>query len=340
MPEAETIESFAAALKLFEKLGSVKLDAAVVYGKNDRASTTEGDWRAICGRAGDVYLMTMHAIIRSGRALTTLSVYANTPRCSIPCECISRCVGDDGQFDEMKASTSTIKNIALSVSMRPDSVAGVAVELSQRNITAVARLLAQMPNLESIDLHLYKMSDADVPAYHMAFDEIARTTRLKKLKSCALRGWHATEESLLRFLSHHPDLEYLELRELVLLAHSFDLIFNHVERMPVLAGLRLSNLWYETVDRQRTLKDLCPAWQPDRCAGPADRCWVSWGMRFFHTWYFDAADIQKGLAFPLIFPLPTNADLVNVKDTEWATTRRFEFGPPVSSRDFDLPLSR
>lgn len=358
LSDESVIESLASALRLFGRLNSVDLDATVIQGPNVTVWTKEGDWHPIFMRASQVYCLTMSAVARSGVAVDTLTVYRNTPRCSVPsCDITAHVEKLDA--DQLAVAGASIKNLALSISMRIETDIGkiaAARELRERlfhselgfqssllgtsdpetlaeeNFPGIARLLRFIPNLETIDLHLYDTLGGIPEVCDRIFKAIAQETRLPALEQCCLRGIYASTESMLQFLENHPRIKHLDLRQVTLTSGSWEPIFEYLgsSRMPALTRLYLSGL-YQNVSNYPWLVNLKPVWEEGSDGGKDDyqRLRLTTflclgGSRFVHTREFDADEIKRGLEIQPVI----DRHLLGAPYYRWEFSRREEYGPP------------
>jgi hypothetical protein len=359
LSDESAIDSLASALKLFERLDSIDLDATVIQRPNLTVSTTAGEWHPIWIRASQVYCLSMSAVARSGVAVETVTIYRNTPRCSVPsCDITAHVRKLDAD-----CCLASIKNFALSTStkietdFRKIAAAGEQLQgaksvfheafgstagllkaddpeaLAEDNFPGIARLLKLMPNLEAIDLHLYRTLNGHPRSYDRIFQAIAEEIRLPStLEQCFLRGIFTTEQSLLQFLTNHPRINHLDLREICLTSGSWEAIFEYVSAMPNLRRLRLSNLWdndgmltnlypvrKEHFDREADLRNVHPTFFS--CVGDS----------LVHTREFDVHDLkEKGLKFrPRVDGRPRGS----LQFMLWMQARDAEYGPPVRHGD-------
>ncbi|KAL2013888.1 hypothetical protein VTN00DRAFT_1413 [Thermoascus crustaceus] len=316
------IDSLASALRLLGRLDSVDLDATVVQGPNVTVSTATGEWHPIWILASQVYCLTMSAVARSGVAVDTVTVYRNTPRCSVPsCDITAHVEKLDA--GHLTFAGTSIKNLALSISTKVEtdfhkitaarerlegadrafhevfgSKAGLLEAsnpeaLAEENFLGIARLLRLMPKLEAIDLHLYDTLEGDAKAYDQIFKAIAREVHLPSLEQCFLRGIYASEESMLQFLENHPRINHLDLREMTITSGSWEPIFKYLgSRMTALTRLRLSNLR----DENKSLRNLNPVWEEGSGAADYSSSYPCGGGLMVHTREFDVDDFKKGLS--------------------------------------------
>ncbi|KAL8706508.1 MAG: hypothetical protein Q9201_000440 [Fulgogasparrea decipioides] len=121
----------------------------------------------------------------------------------------------------------------------PDAVA-------EGNYPGIARLLKLMPNLKSLDLHLYNILYGSWKSYAKVFSCIVDDIVLPSLRHCTLRGIRCCETSLLSFLGAHNGIVTLEMRQMYLDSGSWPSIFTHLCSMSDLQELTLQNLWDAT----------------------------------------------------------------------------------------------
>lgn len=289
--EAE-VQLLTDALRKVGSLAILTVEAAVDQGFDDYVSPLSvREWYLVWVRAAKVYQNAMLAIARSSITIDSLRVFKDTQRCSIPTWNVNALMPALETAHFAQAATH-IKGFSLSVSTKVKTRARKLTSFDARlseddseavadgNYPGVARLLAQMPNLESLDLHLYDTPRSTANSYAKVFTPIADDVHLPFLRHCALRGIRCSGSSLLAFLRRHNDLSTLELHEIHLLSGSWAAVFAHMAAMPQLRQVELYNLWK-------------PGAGPVHLA-PRNREWKeNWGPSG------DAADVRK-CSFPCV----------------------------------------
>ncbi|PGH00361.1 hypothetical protein GX51_05860 [Blastomyces parvus] len=350
------LSSLVSAFRTFTRLDSVNLDAITVWGRRDTTvSTLHGqDWHRIWVRASQVYRLSMSALATSGLVVESLAVYRNTLRCSVPsCDIMAPLENFDSR--NIALLGTSIRNLALGVSMKVETDAGKISAtrkkileqttpgsrrlfdwdmlgstdpeaVAETNFTGIARLLQFMPNLEALDLHLYRCLRGDLSGYDQIFELISQHIRLPLLKQCYLRGVYATQGALLQFLANHPFINHLDLREIYLTSGAWEPVIDHLNsKMPTLTRLRLSNLWTTQV------LNLRPIWEADfdemDYLKPSPISYPCQGGLVVHTWDFKEHDLKKGLEF---YPTVQNPiPLGSPGRLHWLQSCLLEYGPPM-----------
>lgn len=318
VPEVELLTN---TLRKVGSLAVLAMEAAVDQGFDDRVSPLSvREWYPIWVRAAEVYQNTMLAIARSNVVIDSLRVLKDTKCCSIPTWNVNALMPALETADFAQAAKH-IKGFSLSVSTRIKTRARKLTNFEARlseddpeavadgNYPGVARLLAQMPNLESLDLHLYDTLKDTADSYVKVFTSIAEDVNLPFLRHCALRGIRCDESSLLTFLRRHNDLLTLELHEIHLQSGSWAAVFAHVAEMSQLQHVELCKLWQ-------------PAAGTVHLAPPNRRWKGDWGPSG------DEAD-KRDCSFPCTGGLQVYARSFTAEDIR---NERFEFAPGPTGR--------
>lgn len=243
------------ALRKVGSLAVLAVEAAVDQGFDDYVSPLSlREWYPVWVRAAKVYQNAMLAIARSIVAIDSLRVFKDTQRCSIPTWNVNALM-PALETAKFALAATHIKGFSLSVSTKVKTRAHKLTSsharlseddseaVAEGNCPGVAHLLAQMPNLESLDLHLYNTLRGTATSYAKVFTPIADDVNLPFLRHCALRGIRCSGSSLLTFLRRHNDLSTLELHEIYLQSGSWAAVFAHMGGMPQLQQVELYNLW-------------------------------------------------------------------------------------------------
>lgn len=96
--------------------------------------------------------------------------------------------------------------------------------LSQDNFTGIAQLLGHMPNPESLDLHMFQTLEYEAYDDASRFFFYARVFKaivdqglqFRQLRHLALRGICVNANDLITFIARHPQIENLELHNVML----------------------------------------------------------------------------------------------------------------------------
>ncbi|KAL8942969.1 MAG: hypothetical protein Q9211_001170 [Gyalolechia sp. 1 TL-2023] len=230
-------------------------------------------WERAWVRTARVYRVVTQAIAYSGVIVAALHIYRDSQQWSIATWDIDPHIPTFEGANLGRAAVS-IKNISLGVSTNAETddepiernrieLSGVdrafyedgltryihwvpsneAPTVAEENYPGVARLLKQMPNLERLDLRLYRRLGNHPTSYVKLFSYIVNEVVLRSLRHCTLQGIYVNELLLLTFLRTHPGLETLQLREVHLLSGSWEKIFAHFCAMPSLQEVTLQNIW-------------------------------------------------------------------------------------------------
>ncbi|KAL8730397.1 MAG: hypothetical protein Q9181_004673 [Wetmoreana brouardii] len=386
------VQLLAAALRIFGKLAVLAVEAAVTpHLSSHIPSSSAREWHPIWIRAAQVYRVTMLAIARSSVAVGFLQIYRASWRCSVPAWDVNELIPalEDADF---ATAAKHIKRISLSVSTKVETdaqnvanaranLSGVdrayyeasmgtqAVRLSEEdpdvvaegNFPGIARLLKSMPNLESLDLHLYNRLNVSAVSYAKVFACVAEDLVLPSLRHCTLRGIWCSETSLLGFLVANNGIVTLEMRQIHFESGSWPSFFTHICSMPDLQELLLQNLCdatglinlapkdrlsirEEEVARRREDEDGGEyAYDSEEDAGKIDDegygslpsrrlrddpncCYPCLGGYLVHTRSFTREEILKE-RFNLA-KRPWGRQMGSPQFMRWMNARRAEFGPP------------
>ncbi|KAL9012678.1 MAG: hypothetical protein Q9173_002567 [Seirophora scorigena] len=270
------LQLVADTFRSFGKLNTLAVEPAVSRGraKHELASSVH-EWRTIWIRAAQVYHTVMLSVARSGVAISNLHVYTSkaSQRCSVPTWDINEHIPALLSANFAR-SAEHIKTISLSVSTKVETdcqkiaearaklcetnrayyQAGVgspgglrsdhnpAAVAAEGNFPGVARLLKQMPNLQRLDLHLYKTLWSGGDSYAKVFSCLVEEVVLPSLRQCKLRGLYCDETSLLAFLRAHQNITTLEFRSIDLVSGTWQSIFAQLCAMPLLQRVTLQNI--------------------------------------------------------------------------------------------------
>ncbi|RSL78802.1 hypothetical protein CEP51_007876 [Fusarium floridanum] len=127
--------------------------------------------------------------------------------------------------------------------------------LCRDNFPGIALLLQHMPNLETLDLHMYQTLEYEaydgqcrLNRYRAILKHIVETRLyLPRLKTLVVRGLCINPDDLLVFIERHPKLENLELRDVTLNVSSrqtsWNGVLSNVCRNAVRQGSALSRVF-------------------------------------------------------------------------------------------------
>lgn len=214
--------------------------------------------------ASHVYRTVMLAISHSGIAIEHLDIYNGRRRCSVQTWDINDFMPELESAEFAKAAIH-IRSFSISFSPRVESdfkkildarattytgvlsAAGLLSEqdpsvVAEENYPGIARLLKHMPNLEQLDLHMYRMLEGSVNSYAKVFSYIANDVVLPSLRHCVLRGLRSNTDSLLKFFKNHNEIETIELREVHLVAGIWRPVLEHLCTLPSLQQVVLQDI--------------------------------------------------------------------------------------------------
>ena len=359
--DGSDVRLLADALRSFGLLAVLEIVAVVDQGSgNFLASSSAQEWHSVWIRAVEAYRTVMLAMAHSSITVDTLRVYKGSRRCSVP-------TWDIGTYlPALEASNFSqaarhIKSISLSVSTKVETnfqkvadarasltgadrayfEAGMGTQVDQlsesdpqaiaeENYPGVARLLAYMPNLEILDLHLYNTLRDGARCYAKVFQYIADDVVLPSLRHCTLRGIRCSEPSLLRFFRAHDAISTLELSEIHLTSGSYSPVFAHLCTLPHLQFVTLHNLWAPGTG----LLSLAPKNRPIE-HNPSFSGSFTYDKNYsyscedgkmVHTRKFSREEIQ-GERFEFAKG-PSGRQLGSPHFMAWLRTREAEYGPP------------
>ncbi|KAL9601179.1 MAG: hypothetical protein Q9219_002679 [cf. Caloplaca sp. 3 TL-2023] len=337
------------ALRIWKQLDTVALQAAVVQtpGQYTLASSLR-DWRLVWIRAAQVYRTVTEAIASSSVMIHTLDICKRSTRCRIPIWDIRDHMSMLQSVD-FAATAKHIRNFFLSVSVVDEteserSLRTSAVDIDRSGIPAhalfakagrqnyrgVALLLKEMPNLECLDMHLFRTSNSHHPrSYTKIFLSMANELVLQSLRHCVLRGLYVEESSLLIFLRTHDHLQTLELHEIHLTTGSWSPIFSHLCKMPLLQQVKLDSLWAPP----KNLVHLASNHQPhdDDPKKPVWRADNTTSFPCMDGTKVYARDFSRDEILREKFDFaqgPNGPPLGSPSAHQWHSTRRIQYGPP------------
>ncbi|OJZ90790.1 hypothetical protein ASPFODRAFT_153615 [Aspergillus luchuensis CBS 106.47] len=323
--EDHAVPTLTAILNNFGMLNFIAMEAKVTYSPRPDLFRSRGDWYAVWCKATQVYHIAMSAIAKSTIELNSLTIFRSPIRSAIPTNEITAHMLTLDKAACTFTSGQSIKNFSIDLSTRVDAnserlskrkaemerweretrrswhglrpgalLASHDPEVNfENNYPGVARLLQNMPNLETLTLRLRCTVIGDVSLYHRLFEYIASKVRLRRLRRLHLLGIYATSDSLLEFLRNHPDIEILWLEKVNLVSGLWEPVFTQIRKMPSLTRVVLASI----SEAGQTL-NLRPTEDNDDRSDPSntDYYLCTRGV-FVHRREFDACDIRKGFQF-------------------------------------------
>lgn len=333
----EAVKQLTECLRQARRLDRIELHAVVIQGPNQTATTDTGDtnWYPVWMQASRTYCTTMEAIILSELKLKTLNIYQRAPRCSVPLYDIAT------HLEMLDANKSChmgndIDHLSLGVSDKVSTGAtdrpprkpvachevawykerepriGDVVSLGDdgsggdERIDGLAQLLKLTPNLKSLDIHFYttRLAVAD-----SILDPLNLETPLALLRKCKIGGITTSQDSLIQFISSHPNITDLALCWITIEpGGSWLPIFSHLEqRVPGMTRLHLSYLMKKNPSETINLH---PVWDDDPEELRVNR---QTQLYYIPTKVFDADDISQGLKFRPMPDYPVQGSPANAK---------------------------
>lgn len=360
MASDAVIEALATVLAALGTLDVLELDACLVVSRAGKRAVRRRAWpKPVWDLASRTFAVTALALARSGVAVETLNVFRNTRTCSVRASDISDLLpAMEGPGSTFAASTgSRMKSLALSLSTPCRATPNYLDHANGGNSAlppaakchGVAELLALMPGLETLDLHLYSTAGpfrGYVMAHDRLFAKVADTVCLPALRILWLRGLPVTEASLLAFLENHPGIEELYLQSVRLTTGSWTPVLERIGAMPALEKLHLSSLYVSPGEGLPwgTLLNLCPGppcalhyGEEERDFGALPKIagkrldktltWDGDGPRLVHTRDLSREDIRGGEGL-LSFRPATGQPQSSRQRMRWCAYEAFVFGPP------------
>lgn len=189
----------------------------------------------------------------------------------------------------------------------------------------LARFLKLTTNLKSLEMHFYNTAYGQFIGSQSIFEALKNEVILPSLRKCSVGGIFTSEDSLIQFVSNHPQITDLTLSNITILSGgSWDPIFGHLgQRRPGLERLYLSQL---RSSGQRTI-NLHPVWDDRSRELGENQCR---GIHFVHSKVFDSNDIRKGLESR---PMPTRPFQAFYSAYHYFRSVRMRCGSPWESND-------
>ena len=273
-------------LRRLSNIDTITLEGAVIcYTREQPLSehrcNTENvrglSWLGLWAHAIRASRVVLSAVARSQPGLKSLFIYQKTVRCGLPTNQITADLIDRMEAEGFEVVGRGLQHLAISVGttvLPPpasstedtpstsrgfyelvDLIGGDKLEVGDPRLDAHAgldgltRLLRFMPNLESLDLHLFNAAPirSTVPEdrpFQSLLPTLFTSLSLARLESLSLRGLPATEQTLTGFLSQHPRLRSLALDDVYLSGGSWTKVLAvAVRACPGLSRAQLCNLW-------------------------------------------------------------------------------------------------
>ncbi|KAJ6000625.1 hypothetical protein N7481_001034 [Penicillium waksmanii] len=348
----EAVKQLTLCLSQIRKLDRIELDAVIIQGPSQKVTTDTGDtnWYPVWMQASRTYCTTMEAITLSQLKLETLNIYQRTPRCSVPLydiathvemldankscymgkhiDHLSLSISDKvstGATDRPPRKPVTCHEVACYEKRNPRLIEVVSLgdddSGGDERMDGLAQLLKFTPNLKALDIHFYttKLAVAD-----SILDPINRKAPMALLRKCKIGGITTSQDSLIQFLSNHPNITDLALCWIAIIPEgSWDHIFSLLERrVPGLTRLHLS---YLKGGPTGTI-NLHPVWNDDPEELRVNR---RSQLYYIPVKVFDADDISKGLNFRPMPDYPVQGSSDNAKR---AHDSQREYGCPWLAR--------
>ncbi|KAF5243589.1 hypothetical protein FANTH_8168 [Fusarium anthophilum] len=345
-------------------LRAITLDACIIAGHTKtclpaehhkwyRSASQNSSWPSVWTAASQTFRIITSAISRSRIQLEKLQIFPGTPLCSVQLRHVEdhlRTLDSDSFSDACKSiksfglSFSTLTNIegtslGQGECLFRDSFAARSayrrnrhLESDAEDFTGAATILTHMPNLTSLDLHLYHLDHIIFPRYTTVFSHISQSIRLGCLKELCLRGLPLRPDDMILFLKNHPTITKLCLDGVLLVGGSWSTVFSCIEAMPALESLHLSSLSTE----YHHIMNLDPVERTLEVDLEDREKWVPCGDgHILRTRDMCRDEIQQGLDFR---PQPGPRDIWGDNTLAYFDRIQYEFGPPSHSWEWD-PLN-
>ncbi|OJK01245.1 hypothetical protein ASPACDRAFT_58970 [Aspergillus aculeatus ATCC 16872] len=393
-PPSEMIELLQLALKGFSALESIRFDGGVIRGRAKRESPGYKEWQPVWARASHVLSSVLTAMVQSGVSVKRLDVYRNTSRCCIQVDELAALAAGFSP-SQLEVLGKGLESLQLSMSgmLKDAHVKEMENEedddeeeeeeeeeegenndksndeektppvIKDEVLDITALFLRSAPALRELDLTFRRSGskEKDYYCYDWVIDRIAHETQFLMLEKCSCSGLAAKGGSLLLFLQKHPTLRSLTLRECFLTSGSWTPILTHLQSLPRLETLSLSNLFgkhmqnrkYEQRRRRPSSPSLSsmsktknepddeleegdgmvvllPVWNV-----PSKDRWAGWfteyphsNGRAVHTRDFTREELAKGLVFQPLAKGPGCA-IGSAQAMNWRNSRRELYAPLV-----------
>ncbi|KAF4494296.1 f-box domain [Fusarium agapanthi] len=335
-------------------LRAITLDACILAGhtktclpaehhKWHRSASQNSSWPSVWTAASQTFRIITSAISRSKIQLENLQIFPNTPLCSVQLRHVEdhlRTLDSGGFGDACKSiksfglSFSTLANIEgipldQGECLFRDAFAAMSayrlnrhLESDAEDFTGAATILTHMPNLTSLDLHLYHLDHIILPRYTKVFSHISQSIRLGCVKELSLRGLPLRPDDIILLLTNHPTIIKLCLDGVLLVGGSWSTVFSCIEAMPALESLHLSSLSTE----HHHITNLDPVERTFDVDLEDREKWVPCGDgHILHTRDMCREEIQQGLDFR---PQPGPQNIWGDNTLAYFDRIQYEFGPP------------
>ncbi|RAK76516.1 leucine-rich repeat domain-containing protein [Aspergillus fijiensis CBS 313.89] len=366
---SEMVDLLQRALQGFGALQSIRLDGGIVCGRGRAKREPPGykQWRPFWERASRVLAWVLTAMVQSGVSVRDFDVYYNTDRCCIPVDEIAALAAGFGQ-SQLEVFGKNLHSLQLSLAgaLKDAQVEkaeeGKEKEEEKDESPEFQSLFQSAPALQELVLRFRRTGRLETRnRYDYIINSIAKEVHFPMLEKCELAGLPLKKESLLLFLQRHPNLRSLSLHECHLTSGSWTPIFTHLQSMPRLETLSLSNLFgkhmqnrkYEQRRRHPSSPSLSstsktenepddeleegdgmvvllPIWNV-----PSKDRWAGWfteyphsNGRAVHTRDFTREELAKGLVFRPLTKGPGCA-IGSAQAMNWRNSRRELYAPLV-----------
>lgn len=246
------LNMLAAAFRRMKALRMLTFEAAVCQDTERRLpARCRRNWAPVWQVASRVYLLTMMALAASGLPVEQMSIYGGQWGCSI----LTPTMFHDSlpsDIADLGIVFANLRKISLSISSLHPSMNqgffGLEKYTRADSIAAPARLLRLAPQLEELDLHLFRLTQELDSEKMFAAVAKAVARHFSQLRKCLLRGLWVSAKSLKQFIHHSPRLEQLELRQIELTRGTWRTVFEECARPASKVGILTLQRLTECID--------------------------------------------------------------------------------------------
>lgn len=310
-------------------------------------------WRELQAHAIQAYRIVMSAIARSQVSIEGLHIYRGVKLCGVP----TNEVGIPLDRLEAEGFAVVAQRYLKSFSIRLTSVVdpiretdttaddtefyepfdishGRILDHNDRQLierecdpAGLARLLRLMPNLDSLDLHLFtriRERPDETASYRAFLQPIIQDLRFPHLKDLALAGFWATEESMRRIIQDHPSLRALTIRHFHLTDGSWEPIFTTLAHvMMSLTRLYLSSLYSSDTHLLTEFNTACMNVNPSDASDSHNHLPGLDGDPMWDVRAIELDELRHGLTFPSM----PRGGMASRERWNWLVYWTVDFGP-------------
>ena len=321
------------------------------------------NWRSLWVLAVQWYRILMSAIARAQVSISSLVLFQETKKCSIPTHDFTSplaritagedfaIVGNKVKSFSVSLATTTKPIYALEATSTSDAEYFSSFDISRgrrlryddpdvdtyADFEGVAALLHQMPHLESLNLHLYTTAVGSYRSEIRPYTPLLRKVFWKPFPNLALltlQGMPIAAETMIKCLDEHPRLEYLSLRFIYLTSGTWAQVFKRLtEESPHLKSAYLSNLM-QFGDNQFGWKVMnldCPRlrsssgdmWDLERSEQGYEL--IPGRLFLWHSRVIGEEELRNGIDFT---PGLCGSGMASGGGHVWTSKKMTDFGPP------------